>query len=165
MLGTVLSYLVDHKLTTVKEIGEVTGRSTSTVYRWMNSESQPPFMDMRMLVRQMKNPQASQTMIGLLSADLPIVVKWQGDSEHDWTVEDDSGQRHDGHEIMDKTLLALHCLSDAMVEGHEAIRRGVLTEQSYANLITMVNDTIRHLTTAKMMLQRYSPIQDQQQTA
>ena len=158
MLGTIIRYLLDHKLTSIKEIEKVTGRGSSTIYRWMNGESQPQLLDMRLLIRNLGNVEARRTILELLTSDLPIVINWISDDEL-MTVKDGDGRQYDGHEVLDKSLLALDCLSQALQEGHDAIRRQELPPDKYANLVKMVDDTIRHLTTSRTMLKKYAPVQ------
>jgi len=81
MFGTIIRELIDRKLTTLKELEEVTGRGTSTIYRWINDESEPHFTDVRLLVRQLEKPEAKRTLVGLLTSDLPIVVDWLHEEE------------------------------------------------------------------------------------
>ncbi len=155
--GTIIHRLLDEGLTTVNELGEVTGRGTSTIYRWMNDESEPHFSDMRMLVRLMKNPVARRTMVSLIASDLPIVVNWVADEP--FTVEDDKGHRHDGHDVLDRTIMALDILTDILAQEHQAIRAAKLTQDSFARLVTMMDDAIRHVTASRNLLQKYRPVE------
>ncbi len=151
--GTIIRHLLDTKLTTLKEIEEVTGRGTSTIYRWMNAESEPHYTDMRLLVRHLPNPQARRTMVAMMTSDLPIVVNWV--AEDDFAVRDDAGARHDGHDVLDRTIVALECLTQVIAEEHEAVRTGEVSAASFANLVTMMDDTVRHITVSKSLLQRF----------
>ena len=123
MLGTVIRHLVENELATVKEIEEVTGRGSSTVYRWVKGEGLPQFSDVRALVRRLPNPEARRVMIALLSSDLPVVVHW----EDDLVVDDETGRTHDGQDVIAKSLLALNCLTDLLSEQHEAVQKQELT--------------------------------------
>ena len=76
MFGTIIRMLLDDKHTTIKEIEELTGRASSTVYRWMNGESEPHATDIRLLVRHMKSEDARQTLLSILTSDLPVVISW-----------------------------------------------------------------------------------------
>ena len=157
MFGTIIRQLLDQKLTSLKELEEVTGRGTSTIYRWINDETEPHFTDVRLLVRHLEQPQARHTLVGLLTADLPIVVDWLAEeSRKDWGDETDAQRA--GHEVLERSLFALDCLSDALSEGNEAIRRQELSKASYVKIVTLIDTTIRHLTSAKNQLQKYSPI-------
>jgi hypothetical protein len=157
MFGTIIRQLLDEKLTSLKELEEVTGRGTSTIYRWINDETEPHFTDVRLLVRHLDKPEARHTLVGLLTADLPIVVDWLAEeSRKDWQDEPDAQRA--GHEVLERSLFALDCLSDALSEGNEAIRKQDLSKSSYVKIITLIDETIRHLTSAKNQLQKYSPI-------
>lgn len=154
MFGHIIRYLLDNKLTTIKEIEEVTGRGSSTVYRWINDESDPHHTDMRLLIRHLRNPEARRAVLNELTSDLPIVINWIAD---DAAAEAGTGAERDGHEVIERSLLALDCLTHALSEGNEALRRKELTKDAYVKLVSLVDETIRHLTASKNMLQRYAP--------
>lgn len=157
MFGTIVRQLIDQRLTTVKEIEEVTGRGTSTIYRWINGESEPHFMDMHLLIQQMADPRARRMIVGVLTSNLPVVISWIGEDEPDESVPQE--RRAAGTEVLERSLVALDCLSHALTEGNEAIRRQELTKDSYIKLVSLVDETIRHLTASKNMLQRYAPVE------
>jgi predicted DNA-binding transcriptional regulator AlpA len=156
MFGTIIRMLLDDKLTTINEIEEVTGRASSTIYRWMNGESEPHATDVRLLVRHMKSEQARRKLISVLASDLPVVISWVEDVEHE-AQEDESADRLEGTEVLDRSLLALDCLSHALSEGNDAIRKQELSRESYVKLVTLVDETIRHLTASRTLLKRYAP--------
>ena len=162
MLATTIRHLLDSKLTSVKELETVTGRGTSTIYRWMSGESEPHYQDMRRLVRRLQKPEARRTLVGMLTSDLPIVVNWIPDEAHmtEEKPEKQEEEERGGNEVLDRSLLALDCLSDALSEGNDAIRRKELTRASYIKLVTLVDETIHHLTSSKNLLKKYSPIKD-----
>src|ERR1041384_5620406 len=68
MLAKTLSMLLDDRLTTAREIGELTGVAPSTVYRWGRGESQPDFDSIRLLVRHLKNPRAVEAILCAFTA-------------------------------------------------------------------------------------------------
>ena len=161
MFGTIIRNLLDNKLTTIKEIEEVTGRGSSTIYRWINSESEPHHTDMRLLIRHMTSPEARRTLLSLLTADLPIVINWiqEKDPRADEPASASADQRlEDGYEVLNQSLLALDCLGHALTEGNEALRTQQLSKDAYVKLVSLVDETIRHLTASKNMLQKYAPV-------
>ena len=157
MFGPIIRHLLDNKLTTIKEIEEVTGRGSSTIYRWINNESDPHHTDMRLLIRHMSSPQARRSILSLLTADLPIVINWIAEHPTPDVQSDDSVTDRGGHEVLDQSLIALDCLTHALSEGNDALRRQTLTKESYIKLVSLVDETIHHLTTSKNMLQKYAP--------
>ena len=156
MFGHIIRHLLDKKQTTIKEIEEVTGRGSSTIYRWINDESDPHHTDMRLLIRHMRNPDARRNILGLLTGDLPVVINWIAD---DSQTGSDDGNEPDrgGYEVIDRSLIALECLTHALTEGNDALRRKELTKESYLKLVSLVNETIHHLTVSKNMLDKYVP--------
>ena len=156
MFGTIIRHLMDQDLTTVAEIEEATGRSTSTVYRWMNDEVQPQYVDVRRLVRELPSMDARRKMVDLLMSDLPVVIDWLPDDEPGETAEFNDDER-DGHEVVGRTLLALDCLTELLSAQHRAIRRQELTRQQYGELISLLDDTMRHLATSRRLIESYHP--------
>ncbi len=59
--------------------------------------------------------------------------------------------------MIDRSLIALDCLTHALSEGNDALRRKELTKDSYVRLLSLVDETIHHLTTSKNMLEKYAP--------
>ncbi len=157
MFGTIIRELLDGKLTTLLELEEVTGRGTSTIYRWINDESEPHFTDVRLLVRQLSQREAKRTLVGLLTSDLPIVVDWLHEEELP-KADPENPPPTAGHEVLERSLFALDCLSHVLTEGNEAIRQRELSKESYVKIITLVDETILHPTASKNMLKKYSPI-------
>ncbi len=154
MFGHVIRHLLDNKLTTIKEMEEVTGRGSSTIYRWINDESDPHHTDMRLLIRHIRNPNAGRTILSLLTADLPVVINWVS---VETPPDESTGDERGGHEVLDRSLIALDCLTHALSEGNDALRRRELTKDSYIKLITLVDETIHHLTASKQLLNKYVP--------
>jgi len=154
VLGRVIRELVHEKLTTIDEIEEITGRSASTVYRWMNDESEPYFSDVRRLIRNMKNAEARRAMLQRLAADLPLTIEWSDDDD-DLGAEAEDGRA--GHEVLDRALLALDCVTHALSEGNEAIREQRLTMNAYDSIQARLSEAIRYLSACRKMLERYRP--------
>ena len=63
MLAKPLQRVLDQKLTTAKEIGELSGVSTSTVYRWLAGQSQPDFNAVRLLIRHLPDRSAQREIL------------------------------------------------------------------------------------------------------
>ena len=155
MLGQIIRELIDERLTSIDEIEEITGRSSSTVYRWMNEESEPYFSDVRRMIRQMKKPEAKREMLRRLSADLPLIIEWMEEQGGDDEAPPEEG--HAGHEVLERALLALDCVTHALSEGNEAIREQRLSQEGYNSILTKLSEAVRYLTACRRMLEKYRP--------
>lgn len=153
-LGEVIRHLLDRKLTSVAEIETITGRGSSTVYRWINEESEPHTSDLGALVRGLADPEARRTAVSLLTSDLPVAIRWLDENEG-YEVEDDHGRCHNGHDVLSRTLLALDCLSHALNLKHEALRTGEMTGETAAELIVLMDQAIGYLASGRNMLTRH----------
>ncbi|MCP3903171.1 MAG: hypothetical protein GY715_05990 [Planctomycetes bacterium] len=155
MFGSIIRQLLDRKLTSIKEIETVTGRGSSTIYRWMDESSQPSLGDVRSLVGGLEKPEARQLLLGLLASDLPIVIEWIDDCASE--AAEQAGPPRDGHELLEQTLLALDCISHVLNEGHNAIRERGLDDESFTAIVELTDQAVRHLTRTRTLLQRYRP--------
>lgn len=153
LLGTIVRHLVDNELATVREIEEITGRGTSTVYRWIKGEGVPQYGDLRALVRGLEKPEARKVIVSLLASDLPVVVSWADDLDPEAEAE----APRDGQDVIAKSLLALQCLTDVLSEEHGAVNRGELTAEGHAKMVELIDATIRYLTISRTLLARYGP--------
>ena len=69
MLSKTLQQLIENETTTAKEIGELTGVATSTVYRWVSGESEPDFNSIRILLRHLKSQEAQRAILTVFTAN------------------------------------------------------------------------------------------------
>ena len=109
MLAKALQKLIDQQLTTAKEIGELAGVSTSTVYRWVNCESQPDFDSIRLLVRHLPKAEAQEIILSVFTAG----TTWQmATLECDMDVNGDG--QIDAEDALDACIQAVKCSADAL---------------------------------------------------
>ena len=153
MLEAYIRHLVEHDLTSVNEIEEITGRGTSTVYRWISGESEPHYGDVRALVRGLAKPEARRTLVGLLASDLPVIVTWL--SADAPAPELETELQGAGHDALEKALLALDYITDGLAQGHQAIRQQALPADRYTRLVELIDHAIHNLTTSKNLLKKY----------
>ncbi len=154
MHGQIIRRLLDEKLTTLKEIEQVTGRGTSTLYRWMRGESEPHASDLRNLIRDIRDPRAKRFIVSLLTADLPIVVNWI-EQEQSITQKLDAGKHHDQNDAVDTSIQAMRSVTDLIVAQRQSAQAGKqMTDQTYSELIRHIDDSISQLTLTRMLLDR-----------
>lgn len=72
-----IAQLIQSGLTTVEEIAAVTGRSESTVRRWVNQRTVLDAIDFHLIVTGVKNDEARRRLIYLLLGSLPVAVEWR----------------------------------------------------------------------------------------
>ena len=75
MLARTLRKLIEDGTTTAREIGELAGVSTSTVYRWTNGDSRPDFDSVRLLVRLLPSPEGQEAILGAFINGTPWQVQ------------------------------------------------------------------------------------------
>ncbi len=68
MLARTLQQIIDRKQSTAREMGELAGVSTSTVYRWIAGQSQPDFDSIRLLVRHLPDHRAQEALLTVIIA-------------------------------------------------------------------------------------------------
>lgn len=76
MIADVLKKITYEGATNVHEIAEVTGRGESTVYRWINGESQPDFASICKLANHLPSVSARQQLLDYFTQSMPVAVHW-----------------------------------------------------------------------------------------
>jgi len=150
MLNSLLARLVEEKLTSVREIAELTGRGESTVYRWLSRQSQPDFDDIRLLVRHLNSTEAQQRLIELFASGLPIVIEWKDEQRP-------AEEQTDVFDALDFSLLALETFTDALARQRAIMRQSEQIEQGITESVALIDKTIQRLTTAKNILVDQAP--------
>jgi len=79
MIADVLRKITYQSMTSVHEIATITGRGESTVYRWINGESQPDFMSICKLANQLPSNEARQRLLDYFTQSMPVAITWAGD--------------------------------------------------------------------------------------
>lgn len=151
MLAETLQKIIDDELTTVQEIGTVTGTAPSTVYRWLKGQSDPSFSSIRMLIRHLKDSKAQ----GMLLASLTAATSWRF-----FNLELDLDINHDGvidaADAMDASIEAVRAAGRSLSEVRDAIKAGHIENATALNLIQTLHNVIRQATTTQQVLLRLS---------
>ena len=148
MLAKTLQYLIDEKCTTAREIGELAGVPTSTVYRWINRESQPDFDSIRLLMRHLPNPDAQEALLAVFAAG----SNWQfAYAEMDLDV------NHDGHingqDALDACCSAVKASADSLCEIRNGCGEGgELTADETLRVMSLLNQLASHCTLTQRVL-------------
>ena len=156
MIDKTLQHLIEQKLTSAREISELAGVSTSTVYRWIAGESQPDFNSIRLLLRHMRLPQAQE---GLLSA-FAAGTDWQFvHNDHDLDVNDDGNV--DADDALDASIASMKAAAQSLEKVRTASRDGALTSEQTLRLLSSLNHAVSHATLTQRILVELSDKQEQ----
>ena len=147
MLATTLQTLIDQKLTTAREIGDLTGVAPSTVYRWIRGESQPDFDAIRLLVRHLPNPKAQ----GSILAAFTIGTNWRA-YNHDLELDVNLDGTVDATDAIDASINAVRAAGRSLSQVRDASRAGALDKDKCVELITLLNDIIHQCTLTQQIL-------------
>ena len=74
LLAPTLQKLIDANATTAKDLGEMAGVSSSTIYRWINGESEPDFDSIRLILHHLPDPNAQLAILTAFIAGTPWTV-------------------------------------------------------------------------------------------
>jgi len=147
MLAGTLQKLIDQKLTTAREIGELTGVAPSTVYRWIRGESEPDFDAVRLLVRHLKNADAIEALLTAFVA---------GSSWRFYNVETELDVNADGSididDALDSTIGAVRNASRSLSAVRKASIDHVIDAEESLRLVTLLNDVIRQCSITQQVL-------------
>ena len=147
MLAKTLSMLIEERLTTAREIGELTGVAPSTVYRWVRGESQPDFDSIRLLVRHLKDPSAVEAILCAFTAG----SRWRFvPTGHELDVNRDG--QIDAADALDASIDAVNSAARSLEQVRESCRDGVISRATAVDLLALLNEVIRQCSTTQQIL-------------
>lgn len=137
LIAPTLQKLIDDHTTTAKDLGEMAGVSSSTIYRWINGESEPDFDSIRLILHHLSNSDAQLAILTAFMAGTP------------WTVTHSTGDldvNHDGRIGPEDALdSAIHCVSvasDSLQQIRTACRDGKVTQNEAQQVSQLLADVI-----------------------
>lgn len=147
MLAQTLQRLVNDKLTNVREIAELTGVASSTVYRWLSGESIPDFETVRMLVRQLPNNEAKEAIITTFVAGTPYRT---------FHVDADLDVNQDGaidlNDALDASINSVKSASDSLTSIRLNCNDESEVRHGASQAVTSLDEAIRQCATAQQVL-------------
>jgi len=147
MISTTLHHLIEQRLTSAREISELAGVSSSTVYRWIAGESQPDFNSIRLLLRHMQSPEAQEALLSAFTAGTP----WQFvHSEQDLDVNDDGEVNAD--DALDASIASMKAAAGSLEKVRAAARDGALNSEQTLRLLASLNQAVGHATLTQRIL-------------
>lgn len=146
MLKQTLNRIIEEKLTTAREIGELAGVSTSTVYRWVAGQSQPDFDSIRLLVRHLPDRRAQEEILGVFLQG----TDWSADHQ---VLELDYNQdgKVDGHDALEATIELVQSAAQSLGRIHAADHHPLTAEETLQT-VALLNHVARHCTITQRVL-------------
>lgn len=138
MLRAILKALVDRRLTTVRELSAVVNVAPSTVYRWLNGQSEPPFSAVHRLARDLPHPDARAMLLNLLAAGAPSSHGLEPlDPSADPNVDPnaDQGRRVDVDDALDAAIKSVRAAGESLLVVREACKDGRITHDEAAHVL------------------------------
>ncbi|MEM6755967.1 MAG: helix-turn-helix domain-containing protein [Planctomycetota bacterium] len=147
MLAHALQRLINDERTSAKEIAELTGVSTSTVYRWIAGQSQPDFDSIRMLVRHLPNRDAQEAILGVFVQGTTwsaVCQEIELDVNHDGQI--------DAEDALDATIEAVKAAGQSLAAVRAAARSQRLNPDETLELIARLNTVVNRCTVTQRVL-------------
>jgi len=137
LLAPALQKLIDTHTTTAKDLGEMAGVSSSTIYRWINGESEPDFDSIRLILHHLPSADAQLAIITAFIAGSP------------WTVTQTVGEldvNHDGQvgteDALDSAISCVLVASDSLQQIRMACSDGKVTQAEAQRVSQLLADVI-----------------------
>lgn len=147
MLTHTLQRLINDERTSAKEVAELTGVSTSTVYRWIAGQSQPDFDSIRMLVRHLPDRKAQEAILGVFTQGTDwsaVCHEMELDVNHDGNV--------DAEDALDATIDAVKAAGSSLAAVRAAARDQRLSPDDTLELIARLNTVVNRCTVTQRVL-------------
>ena len=147
MLAKTLQLLIDENLTTAKEIGELSGVSTSTVYRWISGQSQPDYDSIRLLVRHMPRKEAQEAILAGFAAG----TDWQfNHMDLELDVNDDG--RVDVDDALDAAINMMRGAAETLAQLRAAQNGEPMDADKTLQQVALLNQVARNCTITQRVL-------------
>ena len=147
MLSKTLQMLLDDNLTTAKEIGELSGVSTSTVYRWISGQSQPDHDSIRLLVRHLPNLKAQEAILSSFAAG----TGWQ--FEHlDLELDVNDDGKVDANDALDSAIEMMRNGAETLSQIRASNKDKSMSADETLQLIALLNNVARNCTITQRVL-------------
>lgn len=157
MISAALTNIIEQKLTTVGEISELAGVSPSTVYRWINGQTQPPYDAIRLLIRHMPDARAQRILLLYTIRGTP----WQLRGPHE-TLDVNGDGQIDSNDALDSMIRIVRQASMSLSQIRDALREKPLTSQELMEAVETLEDVAIESCLAQQILAR---IQESHQRA
>ena len=146
MLAKTLQRVLDQKLTTAKEIGELAGVSTSTVYRWLAGQSQPDFDAIRLLVRHLPDRLAQQEILQSFTRGSDWYcqhLELELDVNADGSI--------DADDALDATIESVQCAAESLSRIRANAHSPLTAEETLATL-SLLCQVVKHCVVTQRVL-------------
>lgn len=147
MLTKTLNRMIRKKQTTAREIAEMAGVSTSTVYRWIAGQSQPDFDSIRLLIRHLPNKKAQESLLSVFT----MGTTWQFASP-DLELDVNADGKVDAADALDASILAVHSAADNLKKLRAAFRDGMASSDQVLELVHLLQTTAGHCMITQQVL-------------
>ncbi len=147
MLTKTLNRMIQKKQTTAREIAEMAGVSTSTVYRWIAGQSQPDFDSIRLLIRHLPNKKAQESLLSVFT----MGTTWQFASP-DLELDINADGKIDAADALDASILAVHSAAENLKMLRLAFRDGMANSDQVLELIHLLQNTAGHCMITQQVL-------------
>lgn len=147
MLDKTLQRLIEEKVTSAREIGELAGVSTSTVYRWIAGESQPDFHSIRLLLRHMPHPAAQEAILLAFTAGTAWLFA-RAEAELDVNADG----RVDAEDALDASVAAVKSAAESLERVREACRAGDISAEEALSLIAKLHHAMCQCSVAQRVM-------------
>ncbi len=147
MLTKTLNRMILKKQTTAREISEMAGVSTSTVYRWIAGQSQPDFDSIRLLIRHLPNKKAQESLLSVFT----MGTTWQF-ANIDMELDVNADGKIDAADALDASIGAVHSSADNLKKLRLAFRDGMANSEQILDLIHLLQNTAGHCMVTQQVL-------------
>ena len=146
MFGKTLQRVIDQKLTSARELGELAGVSTSTVYRWIAGQSQPDFDSVRLLVRHLPERRAQEEILQSFTSG----SDWQC-TRLDLELDVNNDGRIDADDALDATIESVTSAAESLAR-IRASSHHPMTSDETLQTVALLNHVMRHCAITQRVL-------------
>ncbi len=151
MLAKTLQQLIDRETTSAKEISELTGVATSTVYRWVSGESEPDFNAIRILLRHLKNKEAQRAILAVFTANTGFSF-----THHEAVLDLNDDGKVDHRDAMTAAIEAVHSAGVSVSRLREILVDRTVSQANNVEMHELINSVEHYCVNLRCILSHLS---------
>ena len=144
-LQVVLQKLIHNRHTSIRELQQLTGRSLSTVYRWLSGQADPSWRDIQRMLSGMRSVTAQQEILRVFTSELPVAMMWTQIE----TPTKQNGHNKTTRDEIDLTLAAVHTATDLLQLQRQLVLQKCVSSETYQEMAGRVDTAINQLLTSR----------------
>jgi hypothetical protein len=149
MIAKTLNMLIEKQWSSAREMGEICGKAPSTIYRWIQGQSEPDFVSIKLLLRKLGNRSAQQALLAAFLSDTP----WQA-VRFDHDLDTNSDGHVNAEDALEAAIKTVKLTGESLDVIHCACKHGKVDASDAVDIIALLDEIAEQSQLARRIVAR-----------